>query len=287
MTDAPFTDGYFWSRDGLRLHYRDYAGRDDRPPILCLPGLTRNARDFEGLAERLAGDWRVICLSLRGRGESAYAKDALTYVPLTYLHDVEVLIEELGLKRLVAIGTSLGGLITMLIGATHPGVLAGAVLNDVGPEIAPEGLARIKAYVGKGGNWPTWMHAARDISNTNAAVYPDYQIADWLRMAKQLCRITNAGRIVWDYDARIAEPFRLPGGETGVDLWPALDGLAGVPTLSLRGERSDVFAAATQAEMARRVPTLTPVVIPRVGHAPSLDEPASVEAIENFLKGLG
>lgn len=285
MSDA-FTDGYFWSRDGLRLHYRDYAGPAAPPPVLCIPGLTRNVRDFEELAARLAGHRRVICVSLRGRGESAFAKDALSYVPLTYLQDVEALIEELKLERLVSVGTSLGGLITMLLAATHSGLLAGAVLNDIGPEIAPEGLARIKSYVGKGGNWPTWMHAARDIEASNAAVYPHYAMTDWLRMAKQLCRVASAGRIVWDYDARIAEPFRLPGGEVGVDLWPAFEALRGVPILSLRGALSDVFAASTQAEMARRLPHLTAVEIPHVGHAPSLDEPVAVAAIERFLDSI-
>lgn len=284
MSEATFTDGYYWSRDGLRLHYRDYAGPGDRAPLLCIPGLTRNVRDFEGLAARVAATRRVICVSLRGRGESAFAKDALSYVPLTYLQDVQALVEELKLDRLVSVGTSLGGLITMLLAATQPGLLAGAVLNDVGPEIAPEGLARIKSYVGRGGNWPTWMHAARDLAAANATVYPAYEMTDWLRMAKQLCRVTAAGRIVWDYDARIAEPFRLPGGEVGVDLWPALDALKPVPVLSLRGALSDVFAAATQAEMARRLPQLTAVEVPAVGHAPALDEPAAVAAIDAFLE---
>lgn len=284
MSGAGFTDGYFWSRDGLRLHYRDFAGRGDRPAILCIPGLTRNVRDFEGLAARLAGEWRMVCVSLRGRGESAYAKDPLSYVPLTYLQDLEVLIEELALARIVSVGTSLGGLLTMLLSATHSGLLAGAVLNDIGPSIEPGGIDRIKAYVGKGGNWPTWMHAARDVAANNAAAYPDYDTADWLRMTKQLCRITNAGRIVWDYDARIAEPFRLPNAEAGVDLWPAFDSLAGVPVLSLRGELSDVLTAKTQAEMARRLPTLTAVEVPRVGHAPTLDEPVAVAAIDALLR---
>jgi len=286
MGEAGFTDEYFWSRDGLRLHYRDFDGPSDRPTILCLPGLTRNVRDFDGLTSRLAGHWRVVAVSLRGRGESGYAKDPLSYVPLTYLQDLEVLIDELGLTRLVAIGTSLGGLLTMLLSATHRGLLAGAVLNDVGPAIESAGIERIKAYVGKGGNWPTWMHAARDIAAVNATVYPGYGDSDWLRMAKQLCRITNAGRIVWDYDARIAEPFRLPGNDAGVDLWPALDSLAGTPVLSLRGQFSDVFARATQAEMARRVPGLVAVEVPHVGHAPTLDEPAAVQAIDAFLTGI-
>lgn len=284
MSHEIFTEGYFWSRDGLRLHYRDFAGPAERPTLLCIPGLTRNIRDFEGLTARLAGEWRVIAVSLRGRGESAYAKDPLTYVPLTYLQDLEVLIGELGLKRVVSIGTSLGGLLTMLLSATHPGLLAGAVLNDVGPAIEAGGIDRIKSYVGKGGNWPTWMHAARDVAAINAHTYPDYAIADWLRMAKQLCRVTNSGRIVWDYDARIAEPFRLPNAETGVDLWPAFESLGNTPTLSLRGELSDIFTASTQAEMARRASSLTTVEVPRVGHAPTLDEPAAIKAIDALLR---
>jgi pimeloyl-ACP methyl ester carboxylesterase len=283
MGGAAFTDGYYWSRDGLRLHYRDYAGSSDRAAVLCLPGLTRNVRDFDGLASRLAGDWRVICVSLRGRGDSAYAKDPLTYVPLTYLQDLEALIRELDLKRVVAVGTSLGGILTLMLAATHPGLLAGAVLNDVGPTIEPAGLARIKTYVGKGGNWPTWVHAARDIAATNADVYPDYAMADWLRMAKQLCRLTPKGRIVWDYDARIAEPFRLPNDGAGIDLWPALDALAGVPVLSLRGELSDILSRETQQAMAKRLPNLRTTEVPRVGHAPTLDEPAAVAAIDSLL----
>ena len=114
---AEWSDGYWESSDGLRLHYRDYAGGASRPPIICIPGLTRNARDFEGVAERLAGEWRVICVELRGRGESAYAKDPMSYVPLTYLQDMEALIAALGLERFVLFGTSLGGLITMLLAA--------------------------------------------------------------------------------------------------------------------------------------------------------------------------
>ena len=142
---AEWSDGYWWSKDGLRLHYRDYSGGDDgRPPILCIPGLTRNARDFGAVADRLAGQWRLICVELRGRGESAYAKDPMTYVPLTYLQDLEALIDELKLTRFVAFGSSLGGLLTMLLAATGSDRIAGAILNDIGPVVEPAGLARIR-----------------------------------------------------------------------------------------------------------------------------------------------
>lgn len=284
---AEWSDGYWWSKDGLRLHYRDYAGGDDgRPPILCIPGLTRNARDFGPVADRLAGEWRLICVELRGRGESAYAKDPMTYVPLTYLQDLEALIEELKLPRFVLFGTSLGGLLTMLLAATGSDRIAGALLNDIGPVIEPAGLARIRTYVGKQANWPTWLHAARGIQQGNFAIYPDYEIEQWLAMAKRLCKLTPAGRIVYDYDMKIAEPMKLPG-DTAIDMWPAFESLGGRPALLLRGAHSDVLSVATAAEMARRLDGLDHVTVPGIGHAPALDEAESVAAIDRLLARVG
>lgn len=283
---AAWTDGYWWSNDALRLHYRDYPGREDRPPIICLPGLTRNARDYAKLAERLAGDWRVICPELRGRGESAYAKDPMTYVPLTYLQDLEGLIAELQLTRIVLIGTSLGGLLTMLLGGAGHARVAAALLNDIGPVIEPAGLDRIRGYVGRQSSWPTWLHAARAVAVNNADVYPDYELDQWIAMAKQLCRLTEKGRIVYDYDMKIAEPFRLPGGEAGVDLWPAFESLRGVPVTLVRGERSDILSDAVAREMEKRHPGLDYVEIPRVGHAPTLMEPRAIAAIDRLLDGI-
>src|SRR3546814_4536197 len=145
-------------------------------------------------------------------------------------------------------------ILTLLLGATDRGRLAGAVLNDVGPVLDPAGLARIRGYVGRSQTWPTWLHAARALAETNAMVYPDYGLDGWLAMAKRLCRLTPNGRIAFDYDMKIAEPFRLPGGEGGVDLWPALEAFADVPLLLLRGERSDLLSRDTAMEMQRRLP---------------------------------
>lgn len=278
-----WTDGYWESSDGLRLHYRDYAGPADRPPILCFPGLTRNARDFETVAARLSPDSRVIAVEFRGRGGSANAKDPLTYTPLQYAQDVELLLTKLAIDRFVAIGTSLGGIVTMLLGAARPGRLAGVLLNDVGPVIETAGLDRIKSYVGRGGAFPTWLHAARYIADVNAHVYPDYTLSDWLVFAKRLCRLTSEGRIVFAYDKKIAEPFKLPGGEAGVDLWPLFDTLADVPALLMRGELSDVVAPATTTEMVKRLKSVEAVTVPRVGHAPVLDEPEAAAAIDRLL----
>ncbi len=281
---AEWTEGYWWSNDGLRLHYRDYPGPADRPPILCIPGLTRNARDFAAVADRLAGAWRLICVDLRGRGESGYAKDPLSYVPLVYLQDIEALVAALRIDRVVLFGTSLGGIMTMLLAATGRARIAGALLNDVGPLLEPAGLARIRGYVGKGGSWPTWLHAARGISETQRIAYPDYQIEDWLGMAKRLSRLTSGGRVVPDYDARIAEPLRMAGGEAGFDMWPALDALREVPTLLVRGALSDLLSAATADAMALRLARLERLTLPRVGHAPTLDEPECRAAIDRLLE---
>jgi pimeloyl-ACP methyl ester carboxylesterase len=281
---ADYKDGYWWSNDGLRLHYRDYGGPLERPPILCLHGLTRNARDFEPVANRLAGKWRLICPEMRGRAESAYAKDPMTYVPLTYVQDIERLLTDLAITRFVAFGTSLGGILTMLLAATRPGRVAAALLNDIGPVIEQAGLDRIKGYVGTGGSYPTWVHTARALAENNAEVYPGYRLEDWLGMAKRLYRLTSGGRIVLDYDMRIAEPLRMPGGEAGVDLWPALDALKDVPVLLLRGERSDLLSATTARQMAARLNHAELVTVPGVGHAPILDEPVAVEAMDRLLQ---
>lgn len=280
-----YKDGYWWSPDGLRLHYRDYAGGDDgRPPLLCLPGLTRNARDFEPLAARLAGQWRLVCPDMRGRAESAYAKDAMTYVPLTYLQDISRLLADLAITRFVAIGTSLGGIITMLIAATHREWLAGAVLNDVGPELDKAGLDRIRAYVGVGQSHPTWVHAARALAEANGDVYPGYDLERWLAMAKRLYRLNSGGRIVLDYDMKIAEPIRAMGSGTGVDMWPVMPAFRDIPTLLLRGARSDLLSQANAARMAREIGDSAELVtVSGVGHAPVLDEPESIAAIDRLL----
>lgn len=280
---AGYEDRYWWSRDGLRLHYRDYAGPADRPPIICVPGLTRNARDFEAVAERLAGQWRVICVELRGRAESAYAKDPMTYVPLTYLQDLEVLFEQLQARRFIGFGTSLGGIMFMLVAAAGRGRLAGALLNDIGPTLDPAGVERVRDHVGNGGAHPSWVHAARAVAENESRFFPDYTLTDWLVQAKHRFRLNSKGRIVLDYDQRIAEPFRVPGGEVGVDLWPAWQAFGDCPLLVVRGELSDFLSAETAARMATSLPDVELLEMPRLGHTPTLTEPAVEDAIDRLL----
>lgn len=285
-----FTDRFLWTGDNVRLHYRDYpGGKQGQPALLCLPGITRNARDFEALAAHFAPRFRVLVASFRGRGESGYARDPLTYVPLTYLQDMGLLMDDAGVEKVVIIGTSLGGLIGLLLDVTQRRRIAGLVLNDVGPDMEEAGLARVRTLLGKGGNWATWLTAARDIARRQAEIYPDWTLEKWLVHAKRLCRVSREGRIVWDYDPEIAVPFNLPNNSSNagaLDLWLALESFHDRPLLSLRGALSDILSAASQARMAQRMPRLTAVTVPRVGHAPTLEEPAALAALEQYLKGF-
>ena len=278
-----FADRFWTSSDGLRLHYRDYGVPSDRPALLCLPGLTRNARDFSHLAERLAGHWRVVCPDLRGRGDSAYAKNAASYNPQQYAEDLMRLLAEAQVERFVAIGTSLGGILTLLLTAAMPQRIAGALLNDVGPEITPEGLERIRSYVGQGRSFPTWMHAARQVEELQGGAFPDYQVSDWLSMAKRAMVLGENGRIVFDYDMKIAEPLAVQGGETAPDLWPALLALKGKPVALLRGELSDILSPAVHRKMAKQLPGADLVTVARVGHAPMLDEAEAIAVLDRLL----
>lgn len=282
-----FTDGFWHSADGLKLHYRDYAGGgDDRLPILCMHGLTRNARDFGGLAERLAPQWRVIVPEMRGRGESAYAVDAGTYNPLQYVEDVERLLDELGIERFVAIGTSLGGLMTILLSQRRPDRIAGAVLNDIGPVIDEGGLDKIRSYVGQGRSFPTWMHAARALQETHEDAHPTYELEDWLAVAKRMMVLGQNGRISFDYDMAVGDAFREAdegGGAPPENLWLAFESLADTPLVLIRGQISNLLSEETVRQMKARNPGMDIAVVPNTGHAPTLEEPEAEQAIDALL----
>lgn len=285
---ASYEDRYWTSSDGLNLHYRNYPGPEGsaKAPVLCLHGLTRNARDFGALAEDLAATRRVIVPSMRGRGMSDYAKDSDTYSPVTYVADVEKLLAEQGITRFISIGTSMGGLMTMLMAAMQPGRIAAVVMNDIGPEVDAAGVARISGYVGKGGSFPTWVHAARGLAEAHGSSFPDYDLDQWLELAKRTMVVTQNGRIGYDYDMAIAEPFAKPGNAAPPNLWLAFEALANVPMLLVRGELSDLISPETVKQMGVRNPAMRTVTVPRVGHAPTLDEPEVRAAIHALLDSV-
>ena len=282
---AAYEDRYWTSSDGLNLHYRNYPGPEGaaKLPVLCMHGLTRNARDFGPLAEALSATRRVIVTEMRGRGMSDYAKESDTYTPLVYVQDVEKLLAEQGIERFVSIGTSMGGLMTMLMAAGRPGRMSAVVMNDIGPEVDQSGVARISGYVGQGRSYPTWVHAARGLAEAHGGAFPKFDLDQWLEMAKRTMVVSQNGRIVFDYDMAIAEPFSKPGNAAPPNLWLAFEALAGVPMLLVRGGLSDLLTPETVRQMGARNPAMRTIVVPDVGHAPTLDEPEVREAILALL----
>lgn len=288
MSDAGeprYRDRFLAVRDGLRLHYRDYPGNGGKPPLLCLHGLTRNARDFADFAERHSPRFRVIALEFRGRGQSDADPLPLRYNPLTYSGDVVQLLDELELEQAVFVGTSLGGLVTMTVAATARERIAAAILNDVGPELSEAGLDRIKTYVGADVRFASWDEAAEAIAANNGHIPASYTHADWVKMARRVCR-KDGGEIRFDYDMAIAEPFNTSGPVPRVDMWPLFQALGSKPLLVIRGELSDLLSAAALQKMHNVVPDLKSVTVPGVGHAPMLDEPEAAAAIDSFLSEL-
>ena len=283
--DTSFTDRHWQSADGLTLHCREYGTASDRPPVICLHGLTRNARDFEALAPHIAVQgWRVLVPSMRGRGDSDYAEVSDSYALPTYVADLLALLEQEGITQFVSIGTSMGGLMTMLLAQAQPERIAAAVLNDVGPVLETAGLDTIKTYVGQGRSFPTWMHAARALEEVHGTSFPAFDLHAWIAMAKRTMTLSSSGRIVFNYDMKLAEPIlATPEAAAPVDLWPAFHALKGKPLLLLRGELSTLLSARSFADMQKVATGADSAVIPHVGHAPTLDEPEARAAIDALL----
>ena len=287
MNGTGWQDRYFESSDGLTLYYRDYPAPDSgRLPVMCLPGLTRNSRDFESLALWLQrGGRRVLTPDLRGRGRSQYDPNWSNYHPGTYLGDFERLQAAASAKRVIVIGTSLGGILAMLIAATRPAAIAGAVLNDVGPEIAPEGLQRIAQYVGRHAPVRNWEEAIAQAQSTYGLALPDLSRADWQALARRsYIEVDGVPRL--DMDPMIGEAVRAAPAGAAPDLWPVYAALAPLPVLALRGALSDVLSEATFERMAREKPDLRRLSVARRGHPPLLDEPECLAAIEDFLSSF-
>ena len=278
-------DGFLVVRDGLRLHYRDYPGSGERPPLLCLPGLTRNARDFADFGERFSPRFRVLALDFRGRGESDYDPLPARYNPLTYAGDVLQLLDHLGIARAIFVGTSLGGLVTMIAATMAPDRIVAAILNDVGPELSQAGLDRIKSYVGKDLRFKSWQEAAAAIADNNARLPASYSQSDWIKAARRACR-EQGGEISYDYDMAIAQLFSAASANPKVDLWPIFAALAQKPLLVVRGENSDLLAPEALGRMIAAAPNGHSVTVGGAAHAPTLTEPEAVVAIDRFLSEL-
>jgi pimeloyl-ACP methyl ester carboxylesterase len=294
MMGEAFTDRFWTASDGLALHARDYPGASGpaRVPVVCLHGLTRNARDFEDLAPRLAARGRrVLAPDVRGRGQSGWDPQPMRYVPATYAGDILALLDALGIGRAVFIGTSMGGLITMTVAAFRPQAVAAAVLNDIGPELAPEGIKRITGFTGKSAEITTWDEAAGYARKLNEIAFPHYTAEQWMAFARRLFTDKD-GRPALDYDPDIAKPLAPPppppqgqAPPPPVDLWPLFKGLAsGRPLLTIRGALSDLLSPEIAGRMREAAPGMAYAEVAGVGHAPMLDEPEALAAIDALLE---
>lgn len=277
----------FTTRDGLRLHGRRYraAARTTRVPLLCLGGLTRNGRDFADVAialSRHAGPRDVLTLDSRGRGLSEHDPDWRNYsVPIEML-DVQDFMAAVGLDSAAFLGTSRGGLITMVMAAAQPTLIRAAILNDIGPVIETEGLLRIAGYVGRAPLPNSWEDAARIVRDVNHKQFTAVKEGQWVELARQLFNERD-GRPAAGYDAKLGRSLSVLDGPIPA-LWPQFEALRHVPVMVLRGENSDLLSAATVEEMRRRHPALAAVTVPSEGHAPLLKDAPTIEAIRGFLE---
>jgi pimeloyl-ACP methyl ester carboxylesterase len=273
--------------DGRELYVRSFGKPTDRAAVVCLPGLTRNHRDFVPLAEALSHDRLVVTTDLRGRGRSDYDATGASYRPEVYVDDVIRILDELGIDRAVFVGTSLGGSVAMAVAAAHPSRVAGLVLNDVGPKLEPEGFARIQSYAGKLPAVSTWDEVVTQLQAVNAPMVGTISDEDWHQMARQQWREFATGQLRPDHDPAVAASMAAVDPNDIPTSWPVFESIGPIPILVLRGEVSDLFAASTAEEMQRRHPGTTVVTIAQRGHCPTLDEPESRAAIAKFLADLG
>lgn len=276
---------WFDSHDGLRLYSLVHAGPTATAPVvLCLHGLMRNGRDFEDLAPHLASRYRVIVPDVRGRGFSVRDPDYNNYQLPVYIRDTLALLAGLGVAHASIIGTSMGGLMAMLMAAMQPGLVTGMVLNDIGPELDPAGIERIRGYAGRTSPVASWPEAIAQVRTVYGSVWPELSEAGWGKLVRRGYRANAQGVPQVDADPMIGEPLRNTQA-AAPDLWPLWGALANIPVLAIRGEHSDILSAATLARMQKK-PAVTTLTVANRGHAPLLDEPGCVAAIDAFLAGL-
>lgn len=296
-----YTESRYTSHDQLSLYYREYGQGEQT--VVCLPGLTRNSKDFHDIATHLASNYRVLCPDLRGRGRSDRDPKWKNYHPGTYVKDVWKLLDELGVDTAIILGTSLGGLMAMIMAEQKPGRIKAIILNDIGPEIDPVGYARILAYAGRNKPVNSWEDAAQQCSDTYGVAIPGMPMSFWQEYVHRSFSEDASGKPVPDADPNIGEAIRNSVkavrwltrlrrwgllrkiGGVMIDPWDSFRAVS-MPALVIRGALSDILSEEIVDKMAAVKPDLERVSIPNRGHVPLLDEPESLQAIDAFLAGL-
>jgi pimeloyl-ACP methyl ester carboxylesterase len=290
MTVDPGTSRFISAQDGLKLHVQTYGDRHGtRLPVVCLPGLTRTAVDFKVLATALSMDSRhprhVLAIDYRGRGLSDYDRDPANYNPAVELGDVLSILTALDITAAIFIGTSRGGILTMLMASARPKIIAGAVLNDIGPVIEARGLARIKSYVGKLPQPRNFEDAADIMRRVFGQHFPKLEATDWTAFAQRAFK-EHKGRLVPTYDVKIATTLAQVELDRPLPaLWKDFDALARAPLMVIRGANSDLLSAETVAAMQEQRPDLITFEVADQGHAPLLVEDDVIGRIAAFAAG--
>lgn len=281
-----YTENFWVSHDGLKLYTRVYPGpRPSAGSVLCLHGLTRNSRDFEDLAPHLQHRYRVIVPDVRGRGLSARDPNPQNYQPAIYLQDILSLLDSVEAQRVAVIGTSMGGLLAMMLAVGSRDRVSGVVLNDMGPEVDPAGLERIKGYAGRLPPPKNWDEAVAQTQTVFGNAWPNLSAERWSALTRRGYREDEKGALNVDADPMIGEMLRAAPSATA-NLWPFWKALRGTPMLAIRGAQSDILSAATFAKMKAENPELKQLEVAQRGHVPLLDEPECVAAIDAFLAQL-
>ncbi|WP_339632661.1 alpha/beta hydrolase [uncultured Sneathiella sp.] len=280
-----FAEKYYQSQDNLNLYYREYGSEEDACPLLCLSGLTRNSADFHSFSERYSKNRKVYALDYRGRGKSDRDADYKNYNPQVYLGDIYSFLTSVGIERALFVGTSLGGLMTMAMAGFAKNFIAGAILNDVGPEVDKSGSARILDYVGKDVRFSSLEEAAAKQKEQYIGAYPDLSDEDWLGQANTTFSYDQTAKnYCLNYDLNLSKALaeQLNSNEP-VDLWPFFKALGDIPTLAIRGALSDVLSDTVFMRMKSENPNMETVVLKNRGHVPLLNEPELLPVLDKFI----
>ncbi|WP_265515609.1 alpha/beta fold hydrolase [Nitratireductor luteus] len=289
MGDDNFRDFFYSAKDGLKLHARIYGAPSPGTwPVVCLPGLTRNARDFEALAHILSKDEKrprqLIAFDYRGRGRSSYDPNWQNYAVPVEADDVAAGLTALDVEHASFIGTSRGGLIVMALTAMRPALIKAAVLNDIGPVIEGAGLAHIRSYLENAPTPASIDEAVRLQRAVHGDAFSALTQENWERQTRALYRSAESGRPVADFDPRLLKTLKLVDLNNPLPtLWPQFEGLRSVPVLAMRGANSKLLSRETLDEMERRHPRLEALTVEGQGHAPLLETGGLPRRIGTFL----